>query len=124
MNKNNYSCYMFRITHEGTPDFFNRPRVWTDVLQNRGYFIFIMGSDITIMNAFDKLKGKYNEKNGNSDVYKLDTFAGGSFIISPDRTNAEIIINGSGVPVLSWSKGSLKKINKNLFSLAERNILK
>ena len=64
---------------------------------------------ITIKEDLTK-KSKKDDYEQNYYIYELNEaqFAGGCFIISLDKKLAELIIYGSGRPIISWNKGILK----------------
>lgn len=128
--------YVFKFTHDGKlyhnyrddtdknlprpKEQYDRPVVWDKILQG-GYFVIIDQGNITLINSKNKIEGKYSgntkwpiavgqfrmDKSADALVYYLNSFAGSYFIISPDEKYAELITNGSGLPIVGWVRGTL-----------------
>lgn len=122
--------FKFVITHhvEDLQRNLYRPTTWPKADKNiPEYFIVIDGISLLFVDSEQTIIGKFSGYNrwpvmegcfmlrpsavrstiNNSKVYRLDTFASSDFIISPCEKFAELIVNGSGIPVVSWSKGNL-----------------
>jgi len=113
--------YIWKQTHKGTLirnygqqilDMFSRPIEWTELDKTIDYDVTLIGDKIYIKNKINSWKCS-GIKKGDNHYYLNDLFAGGRFIIVDGGTplKAELIINGSGLPIISWNKGELIKVD-------------
>ena len=124
-NNTNKICiiYLFFKKENNLNKYWNRPNVWINESPGDRFFIIISGNDIILRNSKITSIGKFIgyaqlpiingrlrsleklQQSNSALVFKIDFFAGEYFIIYPNKKYAELIVNGSGRPIISWTKG-------------------
>ncbi|KAL0491162.1 major DNA-binding protein [Acrasis kona] len=79
----------------------------TKLSEPQEYHVSISGNEVTIKTPEETVKGSRSEAGKNQ--FDLELFAGGRLQINDDGSTAEYVVYGSGRPVVSYKRGTLKQ---------------